>query len=60
MVLSDRIPSFAANLQMLFIGRAADYSKATSFVLVAVVLSLACIFIWQYIVGKTAKLNEAK
>jgi ABC-type sugar transport system permease subunit len=60
MVLSDSIPSFAANLQMLFIGRAADYSKATSFVLVAVLLSLTCIFIWQYIVGKTAKLNEAK
>jgi len=60
MVLSDRIPSFAANLQMLFIGRAADYSKATSFVLVAVTLSLACIFIWQYIVGKATKLNEAK
>jgi hypothetical protein len=60
LVLSDRIPSFAANLQMLFIGRAADYSKATSFVLVAVALSLACIFIWQYIVGKTAKLNETE
>lgn len=60
MVLSDMIPSFAANLQMLFIGRAADYSKATNFVLVALVLSLACIFIWQHIVGKTTKLNEAK
>jgi ABC-type sugar transport system permease subunit len=60
MVLSDRIPSFAANLQMLFIGRAADYSKATSYVLIAVALSLACVYIWQYIVGKTAKINEAK
>ena len=60
MVLSDRIPSFAANLQMLFIGRAADYSKATSFVLVAVALSLACIFIWQYIVDKTVKINETE
>lgn len=59
MVLSDKIPSFAANLQMLFIGRAADYSKATSFVLVAVALSLACIFIWQYIVEKKAKLNDS-
>lgn len=60
MLLSDRIPSFAANLQMLFIGRAADYSKATSFVLVAVVLSLACVFIWQYIIGKASQLKEAK
>lgn len=60
MVLSDRIPSFAANLQMLFIGRAADYSKATSFILVAVALSLTCTIIWQYIVGKTAKLNETE
>ncbi len=59
MVLSDRIPSFAANLQMLFIGRAADYSKASSFVLVAVALSLACIFIWQYIIGKS-QLKEAR
>lgn len=58
-VFSDRIPSFAANLQMLFIGRAADYSKATSFVLVAVALSLACIFIWQYIIGKS-QFKEAK
>lgn len=60
MILSDRIPSFAANLQMLFIGRAADYSKATGFVLVAVALSLACIFIWQYIIGKTTKLSKAQ
>lgn len=58
-VLSDKIPSFASNLQMLFIGRAADYSKATSFVLVAVILSLACIFIWQYIIGKS-QFEEAK
>ncbi len=60
MVLSDRIPSFATSLQMLFIGRAANYSKATSFILVAVALSLACIFIWQYILGKTVKLNETE
>jgi len=59
MVLSDKIPSFAANLQMLFIGRAADYSKATSFVLIAVGLSLACILIWQYIIAKS-QLKEAK
>lgn len=59
MVLSDKIPSFAANLQMLFIGRAADYSKATSFILVAVAISLGCIFIWQYIISK-AQLKEAK
>jgi len=58
MVLSDKIPSFATNLQMLFIGRAADYSKATSFVLVAVLLSLSCILIWNYIVRKAEKLNE--
>jgi ABC-type sugar transport system permease subunit len=59
MVLSDKIPSFAANLQMLFIGRAADYSKATGFVLVALSISLSCIFIWQYIIGK-ANLKEVK
>lgn len=59
MVLSDKIPSFAANLQMLFIGRAADYSKATSFVLVAVAISLGCVFIWQYIISK-AQFKEDK
>jgi ABC-type sugar transport system permease subunit len=59
MVLSDKIPSFAANLQMLFIGRAADYSKATSFVLVAVAISLGCIFTWQYIISK-AQFKETK
>lgn len=60
MVLSDHIPSFASNLQMLFIGRAADYSKAMGFVLVALVLSLTCIFVWQYIVRKSVKPTLAK
>lgn len=55
MVLSDYIPSFAANLQMLFIGRAADYSKASSFILIALALAMACIFIWQYIINKSVK-----
>jgi ABC-type sugar transport system permease subunit len=60
MVLSDKIPSFASSLQMLFIGRAANYSKATNFVLVALILSILCVFIWQYILNKTEKLREAK
>ncbi|MBS1661846.1 MAG: sugar ABC transporter permease [Bacteroidetes bacterium] len=50
--LSDQIPSFSSNLQMLFIGRAADYSKATGFAIVALLLSLSCIFGWQYIIRK--------
>ncbi|MDN5205468.1 hypothetical protein QQ008_29060 [Fulvivirgaceae bacterium BMA10] len=59
MVLSDNIPSFVSNLQMLLIGRAADYSQATSFVLVAIVMSLTCVLIWRYIISKSP-LSEVK
>ncbi len=60
MIHSDRVPSFATNLQMSYIGRAADYSKATVFLLVALALSLGCIFIWKYILNKAIKLDELR
>ena len=59
MILSDKILSFAIRLKMLFIGRATNYSKATSFVLIAILISLGCVFIWQHITSKE-KINEAK
>ena len=55
MILSDQIPSFASNMQMLFIGRAADYAKATTFFLVALGLAGACILIWHMIIYKWTK-----
>ncbi len=59
MILSDRIPSFATNLQMLYIGRAADYSKATVFLLVAIFLSLASTYIWKAVLIKGLKFKES-
>lgn len=58
-VLSDSIPSFASNLQMLFIGRAADYTKASAYLLVALSLSIASVLTWQYILNKAQSLKQA-
>jgi hypothetical protein len=57
-VLSDRIPSFASNLQMLFVGRAADYSKASGYLIVALILSLTSVMLWQYILHKAQNLKQ--
>lgn len=55
MILSDEIPSFAKNLEMLFIGRATDYSQATFYVIIALVLSFSCIAVWQVVINKAIK-----
>lgn len=57
-ILSDEIPSFADKLQRLFVGRATDDSKATLFALVAVIISVSCILLWQFIVRKSIKNNK--
>jgi hypothetical protein len=58
MILSDQIPSFAKQLQMLFIGRGADYPTATIFVLISIAISGSCVLLWQSIIRKTAKSNN--
>lgn len=60
MILSDRIPSFAKNLEMLFTGKGTNYSQATLYVFIALTLAIICIFVWQYVINKVVnnKKNE--
>lgn len=58
MILSDKIPSFAKQLQILFIGRGANYSTAAIYVLIAVVISILCVMLWQSIIKKAAENNN--
>jgi len=53
-ILSDRIPSFAANLQMMFVGRAANYQLAASYLIVSILLAVISIILWQKILKKAA------
>jgi ABC-type sugar transport system permease subunit len=57
MILSDKIPSFAKQLQILFIGRGANYSTAAIYVLIAVAISILCVMLWQSVIKKAAKNN---
>lgn len=57
MILSDQIPSFAKHMEMSFVGRAANASHASSYVLVSVIISIACLALWQYITHKHITLN---
>ena len=57
-ILSDEIPSFADKLQRLFIGRATDDAKATLFALVAVIISVSCVLLWQFIIRKSIRNNK--
>lgn len=54
-VLSDTIPSFVANLEMLINGRATDYSQASGYFLVSIVISLIIVFIWTIILNQATK-----
>lgn len=59
-ILSDRIPSFAANLQMMFVGRAANYQLATSYLAVSLLLAVISIVIWQKILKKATVTSRLK
>lgn len=48
-VLSDKIPSFAANLEMLVTGKASDYSKGSVYLGVSLGLAILIIAIWNVI-----------
>jgi hypothetical protein len=48
-IMSDWIPSFAARMEMLYAGRGADYSKATSYLLAAATLAGGAIALWEAI-----------
>lgn len=58
MVLSDSIPSFAKKLEMLFMGKAANYSQATLYVLIALILAIACLSVWQCVINRIIKSRE--
>jgi hypothetical protein len=59
-ILSDRIPSFAANLQMMFVGRAANYQLAASYLTVSIIFAVISIIIWQKILKKAAVVSRVK
>ena len=59
-ILSDKIPSFAANLQMMFVGRAANYQLATSYLEVSLLLAVISIVIWQKILKKATVTSRLK
>lgn len=59
-ILSDRIPSFAANLQMMFVGRAANYQLASSYLIVSILLAVISIILWQKILKKAAITSRVK
>lgn len=58
MVLSDNIPSFAKKLEMLFMGKAANYSQATLYVLIALILATIFLSVWQCVINKIMKSRE--
>jgi ABC-type sugar transport system permease subunit len=57
-IFSDRIPSFAANLQMMFMGRAANYISAASYLMVSLLFAVICVTIWQKIIKKSNFTSE--
>lgn len=58
MVLSDNLPSFAKKLEMLFMGKAANYSQATLYVFVALTLAIICLWVWQCVINRIMKSRE--
>ncbi len=56
-VFSDRIPSFVSNLEMLFVGRGADYTSAFGYLIISFILVAMGITIWITIINKNKKIK---
>jgi ABC-type sugar transport system permease subunit len=54
-IFSDRIPSFASDIEMQFIGRGSDYSVAMLYFFVSVFLSVLGVIIWTSIINRNKK-----
>lgn len=57
-ILSDYIPSFSSNIQMLINSRGMNYSKAIVFLSISILIAGATISIWYKIISKAEKLNN--
>jgi hypothetical protein len=57
-LFSDYIPSFAAGLKMLITGRAADYTQASGYLLVSLLLGLMAVATWRYILNKIQQIQQ--
>jgi len=51
-LFSDYIPSFAAGLKMLITGRGADYTQAFGYLFVSIMLAMAAVLVWRYIMER--------
>lgn len=56
-VFSDRIASFASDLEMQFIGRGSDYSVALMYFSVSIFLAILGILIWSAIINKKIQIR---
>ncbi len=57
-ILSDIIPSYITELNKTIFGRSADYAKGMSFLLVSIVIAIACVLLWNYLLKKAEKSNK--
>lgn len=57
-ILSDYIPSFSSNIQMLINSKGMNYSKAIIFLSISILIAVATISIWYRIMSKAEKLNK--
>jgi hypothetical protein len=56
-ILSDYVPSFVSNITMAIEGRAADFSRGVSYLLVSIFISLLSLTVWFSILAKIKKNN---
>lgn len=59
-ILSDTIPSFVTELNKTISGRGTDYGRAMDFLYIAILLSMASIFLWNIVLGKIQKEKSIK
>jgi hypothetical protein len=51
-ILSDQIPSFVSQIELVITGRLVDYAKGIEFLMVSLVLSAAAITVWNILTQK--------
>jgi hypothetical protein len=56
-ILSDYVPSFVSNITMAIEGRAADFSRGVSYLLVSLFISLLSLIVWFSVLAKIKKNN---
>jgi hypothetical protein len=56
-ILSDYVPSFVSNITMAIEGRAADFSRGVSYLLVSLLIALLSLAVWFLVLAKIKKNN---